>query len=62
MPTWWIVLSIVVYLGIGLGLISWAKPDGEEMDTIDYFVSILWPLALIGGFVSWMMDCIFGKA
>ena len=61
MPTWGIVLSIVVYLGIGLGLISWAKPDGEELDNIDYFVSILWPIALVGGVVSWLMELVFGK-
>ena len=61
MPTWGIVLSIVVYIGIGLGLISWSKPDGEEMEPVDALVSLLWPFALIGGFVSRLMDCIFGR-
>ena len=60
MPTWGIVLSIVVYLGIGL--VNWSKPDGERMEPVDVLVLILWPLALIGWFVSWLMDCIFGKA
>ena len=61
MPTWGIVLSIVVYLGIGVGLVSWAKPGGEEMESVDALVSALWPLAIIGGIVSWLMDLVFGK-
>ena len=59
MPTWGIVLLIVVYLGIGFGLALWAKPDGEEMEPADVLVSLLWPLALIGGFVLWLIKLVF---
>ena len=61
MPTWGIVLSIVVYLGIGFGLASWANPDGEEMEPVDALVSVLWPIVIIGGIVSWVMDFMLGE-
>jgi len=59
MTAWGIVLSIVVYIGTGLGLALWAKPDGEEMEPGDFLVWFLWPLALIGGFVLWLMKLVF---
>lgn len=61
MPAWGIVLSIVVYCGIGLGLSLGQSPDGGAMDRIDAIVSVFWPVAFIGGTVSWLLDFIFGK-
>ena len=61
MPTWGIVLSIVVYIGIGLGILSWAIPRGEEVGACDIIPLLLWPLVLIGGIVSWLLELMFGK-